>query len=470
MKSILNLSVPALLLFAAPAFALEVECTQGALKEILAAQTSPVESLTITGWIDARDLYLLPTLTELRSLDLKGSEITAFTGHATVNGRNRFVTSGANSIPSSLFAGSLIESISLPDGLTEIGNSAFTASALKAIDPGKSLEKIGEMAFAGCAALESITLPASVRQLGENAFRGCTALREADMSQCAITTLPAGTFSLTTALESVSLPKNLQAIGDEAFMGSGLAKTPEFGSEVILGKFVFADMRNLKETDLPDGERLPEGTYFGDSGLRTVTGSPSEIGANALALVNPETSLDFGKTVSIGSFALSGNNSPQLILGQNVSRIDSYAFLDMKNLNSIDACALGSSVPSVAADTFAGITPSDIILYVVTDSDKEQWKAVPGWSDFDIRAVKSADLIITVTDHTPSVHFDGTVLKVTASKVIDRIDAYSQSGDLLISAVPGDSVFEAETNGIDSAIWIVSIQCGDSVYVNKYIR
>lgn len=76
------------------------------------------------------------------------------------------------------FYGSGLETLVIEDGLKEIGKAAFAQSAaLKSVDLGK-VEIIGDEAFSGCAAIESVTVPATVKEIRLNAFSGCTGAKE----------------------------------------------------------------------------------------------------------------------------------------------------------------------------------------------------------------------------------------------------------------------------------------------------
>ena len=70
-----------------------------------------------------------------------------------------------------------LESITLPESVTEIGDCAFSRCvSLKSVAIPDSVTKIGLRAFAECTSLESITLPESVTEIGEEVFIGCDSL------------------------------------------------------------------------------------------------------------------------------------------------------------------------------------------------------------------------------------------------------------------------------------------------------
>ena len=75
------------------------------------------------------------------------------------------------------FYNSLITTIELPEGLTEIADRMFYWSeSLVSVTIPQSVTRIGEYAFYYCSALESIVIPNSVTEIGDRAFYYCTSL------------------------------------------------------------------------------------------------------------------------------------------------------------------------------------------------------------------------------------------------------------------------------------------------------
>lgn len=92
-----------------------------------------------------------------------------------------------------------VESVIIPDTITEIGDSAF----------------------AGCLSLGSITLPDSVSTIGVKVFVSCTQLRYADLGgkDSKLRAIPENCFSSCTNLTEVKIPEGVVGIGREAFYG-----------------------------------------------------------------------------------------------------------------------------------------------------------------------------------------------------------------------------------------------------------
>lgn len=81
------------------------------------------------------------------------------------------ISGTVQTIGTSAFAGTGIESISFPSGIREIANSAFEGcSALYSVTLPTTLVDIGESAFKGPNLMSSIFIPKSVTSIGANAF------------------------------------------------------------------------------------------------------------------------------------------------------------------------------------------------------------------------------------------------------------------------------------------------------------
>ena len=89
------------------------------------------------------------------------------------------VRQGVTRIGDTAFAGSRINEISFPEGLTSIGKCAFLdCNCLTSISFPKGLTKIENAAFQSCNNLESILFSEANMTIGEAAFNSCDALRE----------------------------------------------------------------------------------------------------------------------------------------------------------------------------------------------------------------------------------------------------------------------------------------------------
>ena len=87
------------------------------------------------------------------------------------------IPENAKSISQSAFAGSAIETITIPDGIKEIPQYAFrNCTALREVKLPDTLEVIESYAFKNCKSLKQITIPESVKTIKKLAFEGCDSL------------------------------------------------------------------------------------------------------------------------------------------------------------------------------------------------------------------------------------------------------------------------------------------------------
>ncbi|MEZ5327700.1 MAG: leucine-rich repeat domain-containing protein [Verrucomicrobiales bacterium] len=136
-----------------------------------------------------------------------------------------------------------LESIIIPEGVTNIAQYCFSRSGLVKVVLGAETKSIERSAFSGCQNLGEIFIPERVTSIGDGAFYNCTNLSSTKFSS-SITTIGALAFAGCTSLTSVKLPK-----------GIGSAKGG-------LGHGVFSRCSNLSEMELPNGIKLINDSAF----------------------------------------------------------------------------------------------------------------------------------------------------------------------------------------------------------------
>lgn len=128
-------------------------------------------------------------------------------------------------IGNSIFKGSDITSVVIPEGVRTISFDAFRdCTALTSVSLPTTLWYIYEYAFAGCAALSEVRLPENLSSLGRYAFSGCAALTSITIPS-GIRQLNVGVFDQCAALARVILPDGLTSISWDAFGSCGSLKS-----------------------------------------------------------------------------------------------------------------------------------------------------------------------------------------------------------------------------------------------------
>ncbi|MGN0807353.1 MAG: leucine-rich repeat domain-containing protein [Candidatus Coproplasma sp.] len=150
-----------------------------------------------------------------------------------------------------------LNTVIIPDSITEIGNVAFGLSGLIYVDIPDSVETIGYSAFSMCTHLESIVIPESVTYLGDRAFRGCTSLKRAEV-YAQVSDLQFGTFEnpvvtsagniyINSSLTEIVLPASLTKISSSAISGNKLTDIYFMGSEEQWNDLYFYMLRENED-------------------------------------------------------------------------------------------------------------------------------------------------------------------------------------------------------------------------------
>ncbi|MDR0872499.1 MAG: leucine-rich repeat protein [Prevotellaceae bacterium] len=147
--------------------------TPGTLRNyILEDDKLKITKLTITGNIDARDIYFLDSLSHLIELDLGDANIVAYEG--IVGWWNSRLYS-ANELPENSFRLPYFTSIVLPKTLTSIGSAVlnFDVSALTSLTIPEGVTKIGYVFANYKRELTTLSLPSTLTEIGGDSFFYC---------------------------------------------------------------------------------------------------------------------------------------------------------------------------------------------------------------------------------------------------------------------------------------------------------
>ncbi|MDO4627943.1 MAG: leucine-rich repeat protein [Planctomycetia bacterium] len=106
-----------------------------------------------------------------------------------------------------------LESITIPEGITEIGNSAFSGCiSLTSVTIPESVSIIGHRAFWRCIALETVQLPKKLtNNFGPGVFCHCASLKSIDLPN-GMKEFRFGMFKNCVALETITLPESIETV------------------------------------------------------------------------------------------------------------------------------------------------------------------------------------------------------------------------------------------------------------------
>lgn len=306
------------------------------------------------------------------------------------------------------------DTVTIPDGITEIADEAFVGSSVKNIIFGakSKLVKIGKDAFKDSKKLESIVLPA-VEEIGEGAFSGCTALRSADFGSTTIEALSKDMFSGCSALSKLSLPDTVKQLGEYSLTGcselsditakgiteilgikvSGIKDTAYYNAApaeedtfIIIGKILIKYIAGTADRDedeivsvtLPEGiESIMDEVFYNNGTIEEVVLPASvkyigesafsnclrlnkvvfaddglvEIAADAFKYCTALKAIELPSTLeSIGNRAFAGSGLEEITIGDSVVSIGAEAFNQAANLERV---AIGSGVSFIGEAAFA---------------------------------------------------------------------------------------------------------------------
>lgn len=266
---------------------------------------------------------------------------------------------------------SSLESINLPEKLTQLGTSAFANSGLRNLTLPVQVTKIAEQTFYNCDSLNSIVLNSQLTEVAQNAFAECDNVYEVTVDNNvpaiiniasgfgslkkitfgpSVTEIPDNLLSGKSKLEEIVLGENITKIGNSAF-SSTVLKAFTFPSKVAtIGENLFESCKKLKEVTFNNAlTALPAGTFRHCQALDSI-GLPASV-------------------KSIGSYAFDGCDSIRKIqLNAGLAEINAYAFYNAgdKKLKSI---TIPDGVKSIGEYAFAECdTLSSITLGASTDS------------------------------------------------------------------------------------------------------
>ena len=160
---------------------------------------------------------------------------------------------GITSISKLLFeACTGLESITIPDTVTEIGHSAFSGCAnLKTAIIPEGVTEIEGYCFNGCSSLEAIEIPDSVSKVGSLVFFECTSLKKVKLPKN-INYIPEFMFSGCSSLKDIIIPETVTKIERLAFYGCSSLDTINLPDGItIIENDAFGQCVNLADVKLP---------------------------------------------------------------------------------------------------------------------------------------------------------------------------------------------------------------------------
>ena len=217
---------------------------------------------------------------------------------------------GVNSIYNYAFFGCYaLETISIPNTITNIGGSAFRYSCrLKSIVIPNGITTINDNTFRYACCLSSISIPNTVASIENTVFQYCFDLESVTVPQ-GITLFSEELFYGCNSLSSVIIPDEVTEIGSNAFYNCYSLATVDVPDSVIsIGENAFYGCYCVSSAKVPHGVvTVNKSTYYGCYKVTyiNIPSSVAEIGTNAFTCYGV-SEIHFG---SVTPPVLSGSNS-----------------------------------------------------------------------------------------------------------------------------------------------------------------
>jgi len=248
------------------------------------------------------------------------------------------------------------------DGITYIGFNMFGSyTSLKSVELPQSVAEIGAYAF-NKTAIEEITIPDGIREIKANTFSSCDKLRKIVLPQT-VTAIGTQAFANCTSVEEIKIPQNVQTVDAEAFWGCTALKSLVYGGSA---QNWFDNFRDIVLSDKVNITFEGEKTVYALN--EESTGYALIYWEDAAGKVVVAESFRNLPVTEIGEAVFAFNdNITKVIIPENVTTIDKYAFYSCRNIEII---VMPSTLQFIGEDAMAGCSNLKTIVF---NGDAQDW-------------------------------------------------------------------------------------------------
>lgn len=185
------------------------------------ASVSSIEEYALPGWGDLKTVRIDPANAWYESIDGIPYEKATHTMvvYPSAHGASYTVEAGTERISDVFSYNRMLESIILPQSVTEIDEGAFSGcTSLERISLPMGLKEIPSRAFDDCFMLADIVLPPFLERIGEGAFSNCPSIQRLFLPE-GLKSIGAYAFYGCTGLSSITLPDSVETLDQFAFGG-----------------------------------------------------------------------------------------------------------------------------------------------------------------------------------------------------------------------------------------------------------
>lgn len=296
----------------------------------------------------------------------------------------------------------------LPEKITSIGQYAFCRTGITHFTFPKSVTEIGDYAFYH-SAIEEITVPSTVKAIGEGAFAETKSLRDAKILS-KIKNLPDVIFSGCPNLETVKLPTGLTSIGEGAFHACrrlSLESLPD--TIVTIGPDAFSESK--VDFALPQSLKTLGESAFNSSSIKSAVFIQPDctIGdsafSNAFSLTNVVLPANL---TEIPKFCFKDTPITGIELPDGLKKIGAYAF-QRSSIKSIDFPKSLTSIDKYAFNCCNALTEANLSDTNVT--------VIDSYSFYECKTLSTITLPDTLTTINDSAFYK---CPITSAEILNK--------------------------------------------------
>lgn len=254
-----------------------------------------------------------------------------------------------------------IESLVIPEGVTEVEDSAFNnCEKIKSLSLPSTLTKVGDYAFTDFYLMEKLELNSGLETIGKYGFAGWTNITELILPE-SLTTIGEGAFYASFALREVTLPKNVEELGERVFKWCSLLEKINVDSEnpyftsvdgILYSKdqaqlICYPEGKTDKKHTIPDTvENIGDNAFTDNTSIEEIIipGSVTEIGESAFEGCQNLTTavIENNSAEAVSAYSLKSRSA-------NGTSIGAKAF---KNCSKLQSVTLSENVISIGEEAF----------------------------------------------------------------------------------------------------------------------